>query len=209
MEYIKIKKIIHIILWGGVTLPLLIIYYLQDKSVKEFIESDIEEMNKRLNVNQSLGFYLFFYKAYRNLFYYRVNNNIFLQLLKYVYRPYPQFFIKASYIGKYCFVLNHPYSTIINCNYIGDHFTVCHLSTIGNKQHGRNDLIPTIGNNVVLGANVSILGDIRIGDNVIIGAGSVVVSDIPDNSIAVGNPARVIKKHNMHQYVNTKYGFDK
>lgn len=67
------------------------------------------------------------------------------------------------------------------------------MTTIGNGKHGRNDLIPTIGNNVSIGANANIIGDIAIGDNVIIGAGSVVVKDVPDNCVVVGNPAKVIK----------------
>lgn len=51
-----------------------------------------------------------------------------------------------------------------------------------------------IGNNVWLGANAVILPTVQIGDNVVIGAGSVVTTDIPPNSIAVGNPCRVIKE---------------
>jgi len=90
-------------------------------------------------------------------------------------------------------VLNHPYGTIVNAKRIGDHFTVCQLTTIGNGMHGRNDLVPTIGNNVSVGANVNIIGDITIGDNVMIGAGSVVVKDVPANCVVAGNPARVIK----------------
>lgn len=50
-----------------------------------------------------------------------------------------------------------------------------------------------IGDNVTLGVNVTIIGGVIVGNNVIIGAGSVVVKDIPDNSVAVGNPCRVIK----------------
>lgn len=72
-------------------------------------------------------------------------------------------------------------------------FYYCHLTTIGNALHGRNDLVPTIGNNVSLGANVTIIGDICIGNNVIIGAGSVVVKDVPDNCVIAGNPAKIIK----------------
>ena len=52
----------------------------------------------------------------------------------------------------------------------------------------------TIGDDVWIGGNVAILPSVTIGNNVIIGAGSVVNSDIEDNSIAVGNPAKVIKK---------------
>lgn len=49
-----------------------------------------------------------------------------------------------------------------------------------------------IGNNVFIGAFTQILYDVKIGSNVIIGAGSIVTKDIPDNSIAVGVPAKVI-----------------
>lgn len=50
-----------------------------------------------------------------------------------------------------------------------------------------------IGNNVYIGTRSILMGGITIGNNVIIGAGSVVTHDIPDNSVAVGVPARVIK----------------
>lgn len=51
-----------------------------------------------------------------------------------------------------------------------------------------------IGNRVFIGWNSLVLCNVRIGDDVIIGAGSVVTRDIPNNSVAVGNPARVIGK---------------
>ncbi len=51
----------------------------------------------------------------------------------------------------------------------------------------------TIGDNVWIGGNTVILPGVHIGDNVVIGAGSVVTKDIPDWSVAVGNPCRVVK----------------
>ena len=51
-----------------------------------------------------------------------------------------------------------------------------------------------VGNNVWFGGNVTVLPGVEIGDNSVIGAGSVVTKDIPENSIAVGNPCKVIKK---------------
>ncbi len=51
-----------------------------------------------------------------------------------------------------------------------------------------------VGNNVWLGGNVVVLSGVTIGDNSVIGAGSVVTKDIPKNTVAVGNPCRVIKK---------------
>lgn len=52
----------------------------------------------------------------------------------------------------------------------------------------------TIGNNIWIGANVTILSGVTIGDNVVIGAGSVVTKSIPDNTLAYGVPCKVIRK---------------
>lgn len=51
----------------------------------------------------------------------------------------------------------------------------------------------TIGNGVYIGNNVILLPGVTVGNNVVIGAGAIVTKDIPDNSVAVGVPARVIK----------------
>lgn len=53
-----------------------------------------------------------------------------------------------------------------------------------------------IHKNVWIGENVSILSGVEIGENSIIGAGSIVTKSIPMNTIAVGNPAKVVKKYN-------------
>lgn len=50
-----------------------------------------------------------------------------------------------------------------------------------------------VGNDVWFGGNVVVLPGVKIGNNVVIGAGSVVTKDTPENSIAVGNPCKVIK----------------
>ena len=50
-----------------------------------------------------------------------------------------------------------------------------------------------IGDNVWIGANAVILPGVQIGSNVIVGAGSVVAKSIPDNTIAAGNPCRILK----------------
>lgn len=50
----------------------------------------------------------------------------------------------------------------------------------------------TIGDEVFVGHGTIILPNVRIGSRVVVGAGSVVTRDIPDNSVAAGNPARVI-----------------
>jgi acetyltransferase-like isoleucine patch superfamily enzyme len=56
-----------------------------------------------------------------------------------------------------------------------------------------------IGDNVWIGMNTVVLPGIKIGDNVVIGSNSVVTKDIPSNSIAAGNPCRVIKEKAPYQ----------
>lgn len=174
-------------------IPHLLLFLLSDKNTKSLVRSDIEEMNHRLKLrNKGLIYWLIFEQPYRNLFYYRVRGS---NVFSFILPKYQHFYIAGikNGFGGNAFVLNHPYSTIINARRIGSHFTCCQCTTIGNKRHGENELVPTIGDNVSLGANVSILGDIVIGNNVVIGAGSVVVKDVPDNCVVAGNPARVIK----------------
>ena len=57
-----------------------------------------------------------------------------------------------------------------------------------------------IGKNCWLGAGVIVLPGVTIGDNTVIGAGSVVTRDIPSGVVAVGNPCKVIRKVNEHDY---------
>ena len=52
----------------------------------------------------------------------------------------------------------------------------------------------TVGNNVWFGGGVKVLPGVTIGDNVVIGAGSVVICDIPANTLAAGNPCRVVRE---------------
>jgi putative colanic acid biosynthesis acetyltransferase WcaB len=95
--------------------------------------------------------------------------------------------------------LYHGHALVVNQGVIiGDNCTLRNSTTIGHKKlaDGSFTKCPRIGNNVDIGANVCIIGDITIGDNVIIGAGSVVTKSFPSDCVVVGNPARVLEKKN-------------
>lgn len=73
-------------------------------------------------------------------------------------------------------------------------YTACHSTNPVERNSRREWAKPvSIGNSVWIGGDVTILPGVTIGDNCTIGAGSVVTRDIPANSVAAGNPARVIK----------------
>ena len=94
-------------------------------------------------------------------------------------------------------VIYHGQALVVNQGVkLGNDCVLRNSVTIGHKKlaDGTFSKCPRIGNNVDIGANVSIIGNVTIGDNVIIGAGAVVITDIPANSVAVGNPARVLEK---------------
>lgn len=94
-------------------------------------------------------------------------------------------------------ILDEATVTIGNDCFIGPHvqiYTACHSTDPSERNSRREWAKPvTIGHNVWIGGNVTILPGVTIGDNCTIGAGSVVTRDIPANTVAAGNPARVLR----------------
>ena len=174
-------------------LPHLVVFIIQGGGNKQLIISDLERIGYQAGIKGLPKWLLLLdllhnNRYYRVLFYHRIGPA--LAALMEWYRPGDKYFrIRSGMkIGEGMWIA-HPYATILNAESIGKNFRCIHCTTLGAGKNG----IPTIGDNVTLGANVVIIGGIKIGNNVTIGAGSVVVKDIPDNSVAVGNPARVIK----------------
>jgi serine O-acetyltransferase len=83
---------------------------------------------------------------------------------------------------------------------IGKNCIVMSGVTIGGTSHKPD--VPIVGNNVLIGTGAKLVGPVKIGDNVVIGANAVVVDDIPDNSLAIGIPAKITRTNiNIKDYM--------
>ena len=115
-----------------------------------------------------------------------------------------------TYINYNCCFLDSAKVTIGDYVYMGPNcniFTPCHpIHHELRKEKVTEYALPvTVGSHSWIGGDVVITPGVTIGENCVIGAGSVVTKDIPDNSIAVGNPCKVIRKINDKdkEYINS------
>jgi len=91
-------------------------------------------------------------------------------------------------------MMDHAHGIVIGeTAVVGDNVSMLHHVTLGGSGTGSGARHPTIGNGVLLGAGVSVLGPVLIGHCTKVGAGSVVVSNMPPHCVAVGVPAKVVK----------------
>lgn len=117
----------------------------------------------------------------------------------------------------YKFGIAIPYATAIGSGfYIGHFGTIvvhrkcvigrnCNISqgvTLGQANRGRNRGTPTLGDNVYIGPGAKVIGAVVVGNNAAIGANCVVTKNVPDNSVVVGVPGRVISQRGTAGYVN-------
>jgi serine O-acetyltransferase len=94
-------------------------------------------------------------------------------------------------------VIPHTNGTIIGAGYIGKNVTIFQQVTLGAKlaDFGYDfALRPYVGDNVTITAGAKVLGSVRLGNGCIIGANAVVLTDVPNDALAVGIPARVNRK---------------
>ena len=145
-------------------------------------------------------------KTYRKAYFYKNN-----MLLKYVYKlklrkicrkqvsqiPYNLEVGDGFFIG-------HIGNIIINPNVIiGNNVNIANGVCIGQENRGKRKGTPVIGNKVWIGANAVIVGKIKIGDNVLIAPNSYVNFHVPNNSIVIGNPGRIIHNEDATKnYIN-------
>lgn len=140
--------------------------------------------------------------------------------LKYiiVYRKYhssnrlvkPYYFLKMRRLKKKTFIQIPPKTKIGKGFYIGhcgriiiNQATIigknCNIATgvtIGQENRGRRKGCPVIGDSVWIGTNSAIVGNIKIGNDVLIAPLAYVNFDVPDHSIVIGNPGKIIPRKN-------------
>lgn len=141
---------------------------------------------------------LLFNPSFQVTFWYRIARYL---MLKHSPMYYPAALMHRHYGHKYgiglpvnvevgeglCFA--HFNCIFIGAERIGRNLTMYQGCTIG-AVHGKG--APSIGDNVLMYAGSKIVGKVRVGNNVVVGANAVVVSDVPDNAVVVGVPAKVV-----------------
>ena len=92
------------------------------------------------------------------------------------------------------FFIDHGMGVVIGeTAIIGDDCTLYHGVTLGGTTWKKGKRHPTLRDNVVIGAGAKVLGPITLGNNSKVGSNAVVVTDIPNDSTAVGIPAKIIE----------------
>lgn len=139
-------------------------------------------------------------RAFRRIYYYRklqaTKGFVFLifQILnKMLHKKMSVEIPRSIQLGKGVLLL-HPYSITFNSGcVIGDNFTILKGATIGNSKSGKVGT-PTIGNNVYVGLNSTVVGGIHVGNDVMIAANTFVNFDVPDGALVIGSPGVIHRK---------------
>ncbi len=97
-------------------------------------------------------------------------------------------------IGKGLFIDHGTGVVIGETAEIGDNCTIYQGVTLGGTGKHTGKRHPTLGNNVMVGAGAKVLGPFKVGDGAKIAAGAVVLHEVPENTTAVGIPARAVSK---------------
>lgn len=104
---------------------------------------------------------------------------------------------KGFYIGHFGTIIINPEVVI------GENVNIAIGVTIGKTNRGERKGVPCIGNNVWIGTNAVVVGNIQIGDDVLIAPNAYVNIDIPAHSIVIGNPAVIYARENATEgYIN-------
>ena len=171
-----------------------------DKYLGE-LKSDVASIRERDPAARNDAEVLLLYPGLHAVMAHRIANKLYRQKKYFAARAVSQWarnitgieIHPAATIGKGLFIDHGTGVVIGETAEIGENCTIYQGVTLGGtgKDHGKRH--PTLGNNVMVGAGAKVLGPFKVGDNSRIAAGAVVLSEVPENSTAVGVPARVVK----------------
>ncbi|MDR1861896.1 MAG: serine O-acetyltransferase [Candidatus Ancillula sp.] len=108
----------------------------------------------------------------------------------------------AAKIGRRA-VIDHGMGVVIGeTAIVGDDVLIFHGVTLGGRgwARGNGRRHPKIGNNVIIGANASVLGAVNVADNAKIGADAVVINDVHEGEVYVGDPASAVRQFEGLEY---------
>ena len=176
----------------------------------KYFRSDYYRMTGDTLTLKSIPF-IFIKHNLKYVFYFRIAQNTNIKLIKRILRirlyllgrKYGIEILPDTPIGPGLYI-GHPYNITINQNsIIGKNVNIMKGATIGMENRGKRQGCPKIGNLVYIGINSTIVGNITIGNNVLISPNTFVNVDVPDNSIVIGNPCKIIsKKYATQDYIN-------
>lgn len=172
---------------------------------KKFIKSDLYRYIGKYTFKDLVLNYIFnegfkYMYNHRKCNYYRDKNRVKFLLYRFnlnrLKYKYGYEISSKSNIGE-GFYIGHLGPIIINPNAkLGKNINISSGVTIGQQNRGLKKGYPTISDNVWIGANSIIVGNINIGENVLIAPGAYVNFDVPNNSIVIGNPGIVKENKN-------------
>lgn len=84
----------------------------------------------------------------------------------------------------------------------GKNMTISQETTVGMKVYNGKKKFPILGDNIYIAPGSKIIGDVRVGNNVAVGTNSVLLNSVPDRSVVVGIPGKVISYNGSYEYVN-------
>lgn len=134
-------------------------------------------------------FYMYFWRIYEN------NKNIFVRyILSRLSKKYGLEISTRANIGEGLY-LGHAYNiTVADGAVLGKNVNLHKGCTIGRENRGKRIGTPVLGNQVFIGINSTVVGNIVIGDDVLIAPNSYVNFDVPSHSVVIGNPATIYAK---------------
>ena len=171
-------------------------------AIREEIATDIEAVRQRDPAARSDLEILLLYSGVHAILAYRVAHKLYLSKHYFAARAVSQWarhktgieIHPGATIGKGLFI-DHGMGVVIGeTTEIGDNCTLYQGVTLGGTGKDVGKRHPTLGNNVLVGAGAKVLGPFKIEDNSKIAANAVVLKEVPENSTAVGIPARVVRR---------------